>query len=119
MERPRIPTAPEEARPAKDLSTASSSPIPVEKAPLNQIEKVECERKMAGTSKVEASEAVAALKRQVPEKLPRMTILRERQENRDYKGLLWNPGNICHEVIPTPGISEMYLNTTPNYEHID
>ena len=73
-EQPRILTAPGKARLSKDLSTASSSPIPVEKAPLNQIEKVECERKMAGTSKVEASEAVAALKRQVPEKLPRMTV---------------------------------------------
>ncbi|KAE8372999.1 hypothetical protein BDV26DRAFT_79354 [Aspergillus bertholletiae] len=42
-------------------------------------------------------------------------ILRERQENRDYKGLFWNTVNTCHEVIPTPGTSGMYLNKTPNY----
>ncbi|KAE8163376.1 hypothetical protein BDV40DRAFT_311743 [Aspergillus tamarii] len=42
-------------------------------------------------------------------------ILRERQENREYKGLFWNHVNICHEVIPTPGTSGMYLIKTPNF----
>ena len=42
-------------------------------------------------------------------------ILRERQENREYKGLFWNHVNICHEVIPTPGTGGMYLIKTPNF----